>query len=46
MMKLNKSLLKARDKEGLTPLEMARKEGNSKVADLLEEAGEESKKSK
>lgn len=40
------NLLASKDKEGLTPLETARKEGNQAVADLLEEAAGESKKSK
>ena len=40
------NLLTCKDKEGMTPLETARKEGNETVAALLEEAAGESKKSK
>jgi len=40
------ALLNVKDKEGFTPLETARKEGNDAVADLLEQAMGESKKSK
>lgn len=39
-------LLKVKDKEGLTPLEMARKEKNNAVALVLEEALQDTKKSK
>lgn len=39
-------LLSVKDKEGNTPLETARKEGNESVAKVFEEAAGESKKSK
>jgi hypothetical protein len=41
-----RSLMTVKDKEGFTPLETARKEGNDSVADVLEAAKGESKKSK
>jgi hypothetical protein len=41
-----KNLLSTKDKEGFAPLELARKEGNDTVADLLEKAEGESKKGK
>jgi ankyrin repeat protein len=39
-------LLSVKDKEGNTPIDMARKEGNEKVAEIYEKALGESKKSK
>lgn len=39
-------LQETKDKEGLTPLETAKKEGNEKIAEMLEAALGESKKSK
>ena len=39
-------LLSVKDKEGLTPLEMARKEKNNEVADIYEKALSETKKDK
>jgi hypothetical protein len=40
------NLLTVKDKEGQTPVESARKEGNTEVADIFEKALGESKKSK
>jgi ankyrin repeat protein len=39
-------LLSVKDKDGNTPIDMARKEGNDKVAEIYESALGESKKSK